>query len=79
VEALNSPEVNVADDYFGGEKAFGVFLETMKTAHPFPYVAQWSDIDTYFTDAMSAIGLGAKDVKTALDDAAKQTEDILKQ
>ncbi len=79
VAALDSPEVNVEDPYFGGEKAFGVFLETMKTAHPFPYVGQWSDIDTYFTDAMSAIALGTKDVKTALDDAAQQTVDILKQ
>jgi multiple sugar transport system substrate-binding protein len=79
VQALNSPEVNVEDPYFGGEKAFGVFLETMKTAHPFPYVSSWSDIDTYFTDAMSAIALGQKDVQTALDDAAKQTEDALKQ
>lgn len=77
-QALESPEVNVEDPYFGGEKAFSVFLEAMKTAHPFPYVRQWTDIDTIFTNAMQEIALNTKDVKTALDDAVKLTEEALK-
>ena len=68
--ALESPEVNVGDPYFGGEKTFDVFLEAMKTAKHFPYVRQWSDIDVAFSTAMEEIGLGQKSVKDALDEAA---------
>jgi multiple sugar transport system substrate-binding protein len=78
IQALESPEVNVADPYFGGEKAFSVFLESMKTAHPFPYVRQWSDIDILFTNAMQEIALGQKSVKEVLDDAAAKTNEALK-
>ncbi len=79
IDGLNSPEVNVADPYFGGQQAFSVFLDTMKTAHPFPYVRQWSDIDTFFTDSMSAIALGQATTKDAWDSAAQLTLDALKQ
>ncbi len=68
--ALESPEVNVADPYFGGQKTFDVFLEAMKTAKHFPYVRQWSDIDVAFSTAMEQIGLGQKSVTDALDEAA---------
>ncbi len=61
----------MADPYFGGEKAFAVFLDTMKTAHHFPYVRQWTDIDAAFTNAMQQIALGQKTVKDALDEAAQ--------
>ena len=76
--ALDSTEVNVADPYFGDEKAFSVFLDTMKTAHHFPYVRQWADIDTAFITAMQEIGLGTKSVQQALDDAVAASNDALK-
>ena len=75
--ALQSPEVNVADPYFGGEKAFAVFLDTMKTAHHFPYVRQWTDIDAAFTNGMQQIALGQKSVKDALDEAAQTSTTAL--
>ncbi len=77
--ALESPEVNVEDPYFGGQKAFAVFLETMKTAHHFPYVRQWQDIDDAFTNAMQQIALGQKSVKDALDEAAQTATSALSQ
>ncbi len=77
--ALESPEVNVEDPYFGGQKAFAVFLETMKTAHHFPYVRQWVDIDNAFTNAMQQISLDQKSVKDALDEAAQTSTDALSQ
>jgi ABC-type glycerol-3-phosphate transport system substrate-binding protein len=76
-EALQSPEVNAADPYFGGQKPFDVFLEAMKTAKHFPYVRQWTDIDAAFTTAMEQIGLGQKPVKDALDEAAATATDAL--
>ena len=76
-EALQSPDVNVEDPYFGGEKAFAVFLDTMKTARPFPYVRQWSDIDAAFTTGMQEIALGQKTTQQAMDDAAKASADAL--
>ncbi len=77
--ALDSPEVNVADPYFGGEQAFAVFLETMKTAHHFPYVRQWTDLDEAFTNAMQQIALDQKPVKDALDEAAQTATNALTQ
>lgn len=75
--ALESPEVNVADPYFGGQKPFEVFLEAMKTAKHFPYVRQWNDIDVAFSTAMEQVGLGQKSVKDALDEAAATATDAL--
>jgi multiple sugar transport system substrate-binding protein len=75
--ALSSPEVNQEDPYFGGQKAFAVFLETMGTAKHFPYVSSWSDIDVFFTTAMQEIALGSKTVQQALDDAAASSQETL--
>lgn len=78
VQALNSPEVNKGNDYFGGQKTFDVFLEAMKTAHPFPYVRSWNDIDGQISNALQEIVLNKKPVQQALDDAAAKTEELLK-
>jgi multiple sugar transport system substrate-binding protein len=75
--ALSSPEVNVEDPYFGGQKAFAIFLTTMETAIPFPYVGVWSDIDDAFTNAMQQIALGQLSVQDALDAAAVTSQDAL--
>jgi ABC-type glycerol-3-phosphate transport system substrate-binding protein len=75
--ALQSPEVNVADPYFGGQKPFEVFLKAMETATHFPYVRQWNDIDVAFSTGMEQIGLGEKSVKDALDEAAAAATDAL--
>ncbi len=77
--ALSSPEVNIEDPYFGGEKAFAVFLQAMETATPFPYVGQWSSIDDAFTNAMQQVFLGQLTVKDALDQAAQTSQDALAQ
>lgn len=71
--ALQSPEVNVEDPYFGNQKVFDVFLKTMETAKHFPYIREWNDIDVIFTTAMEKIGLGQASVKDALDEAAVET------
>jgi multiple sugar transport system substrate-binding protein len=75
--ALSSPEVNVEDPYFGGQKAFSVFLQTMETAIHFPYVRQWQDIDDAFTNAMQQIALGELSVQDALDQAAVTAQEAL--
>jgi len=78
-EALSSPEVNVEDPYFGGQKAFSIFLQSMETAIPFPYVRQWSDIDDAFTNAMQQIALAELSVQEALDQAAATAQEALDQ
>ena len=75
--ALSSPEVNVEDPYFGGQKAFAIFLQSMETAKHFPYVGVWSDIDDSFTNAMQQIALGEMTVQEALDEAAATTQKAL--
>jgi multiple sugar transport system substrate-binding protein len=77
--ALESPEVNVADPYFGNQKPFEVFLEAMKTAQHFPYVRQWSDIDVAISTALEQIGLGQMSVEDALNDAAATATTALSQ
>jgi multiple sugar transport system substrate-binding protein len=76
--ALQSPEINKPDPYFGGDAPFKVFLDTMATSTPFPYVGAWTDIDTYIGEALQAALLGQSDAKAALDDAAAQTDAALK-
>ncbi len=71
--ALEAPELSQPDTYFGGQAPFTVFLETLKTATPFPKVGAWTDIDQYISDACAAALLGQKDIKAALDAAAQQT------
>src|SRR4029079_9244083 len=71
--ALQRPELTKSDPYFGGEQPFGTFLESMKTSHPFPYVAAWDDIDTAIGDAMEKALLGKADPQAALDAAVAET------
>ncbi len=75
--ALNSPELSQPDDYFGGQKPFGVFLDAMSTATHFPYVAQWSNIDGLIGENLDAALTGTSDAKTALDAAAAAVNDEL--
>ncbi len=71
--ALQSPELNTADEYLGGQQPFAVFLETMATATHFPYVDAWSKIDTIIGENLDAALLNKTSAKTALDDAANAT------
>jgi multiple sugar transport system substrate-binding protein len=73
LQALNSPDVDKADDYFGGQKTLEIFREAMKTAHPFPYVRQWSDIDGFITNSLQEVILKQTPVQQSLDDAAAKT------
>lgn len=77
--ALQGPELNAADPYFGNQKTFAVFLKAMETAHHLPYVRQWDDIDRAVSTALEEITLKKKNVKQALDDAAAATNEILKE
>ncbi len=75
--ALNSPDLTKPDPYFGGQQPFSVFLESMKTSRPFPYVGTWDDIDLAIADAMQKALLGKADVQKALDDAVNETNTLL--
>jgi multiple sugar transport system substrate-binding protein len=77
LQALNSPEVDQPDDYFGGQRPFEIFREAMNTAHPFPYVRQWSDIDGFITNSLQEIMLNKTPVEQAVNNAATQTNNAL--
>ena len=77
IQALNSPDVDKADPYFGGEKTLEVFRDAMTTAHPFPYVRQWTDIDGFITNSLQEILLNKSTVQPAVDAAAASTKDAL--
>jgi multiple sugar transport system substrate-binding protein len=77
--ALESPELTKPDPYFGGDAPFGIFLETMKTATHFPYVASWAEIQTpTLDDAVAGALLGQSTAQAALDAAAEETNGLLK-
>jgi multiple sugar transport system substrate-binding protein len=77
--ALKSPELTKPDAYFGGEQPFGVFLESMATSRPFPYVGAWTQIDEAIGLAMEKVLLTKEDVQKTLDEAVTQTNALLKQ
>jgi len=77
--ALESPELTKPDPYFGGDAPFAVFLETMKAATHFPYVASWAEIQSpTMDDAVAATLLGQSAAQAALDAAAEETNALLK-
>jgi len=75
--ALASDELTMPDAYFGGDKPFGVFLDAMSTATAFPYVGQWSEIDTAINEALEASMTGQKTPEEALTGAAAEANDLL--
>jgi len=77
IAALESPEVNMADPYFGDQKTLEVFLKAMETARPFPYVREWNQIDEAITAAMEEILFGGVSVQDALDTAADTVNSAL--
>lgn len=76
--ALSSPELTRPDPYFGGQAPFKVFLRAMQTAHPFPYVQQWNDIDTAISDSVAAALLGKKSPGAALNGGAAEVNNLLR-
>jgi multiple sugar transport system substrate-binding protein len=72
--ALESPELTQPDDYFGGQKPFEVFLEVMSSATHFPYVAEWSTIDTIIGENLDAALVGTSTAQAALDAAAESVD-----
>jgi multiple sugar transport system substrate-binding protein len=75
--ALQAPELNQPDPYFGGDAPFKVFLEAMSTSSHFPYVGQWNDIDSTLSEALDSALLGQASPKEALDKAAAAVDALL--
>ncbi len=78
IAALRSPELTKPDPYFGGQSPFKVFLLAMQSAHPFPYVSQWNDIDTAISDSVAAALLGKSTPQAALNKGATEVNDLLR-
>lgn len=74
---LAQPALREPDPYFGGQVPFTIFQDAMKTATSFPYVANWSSIDSTLTDASTAVLLGTSSSEKALSDAAKTVDAAL--
>lgn len=75
--ALRSPVLTKPDPYFGGQAPFKVFMAAMQTAHPFPYVKQWNDIDTAISDSVAAALLGKQSPQNALNAGAAEVNTLL--
>jgi len=77
--ALESPEVSVADPYFGDQVTLPLFLEATETAHHFPYIRQWNEVPTNVEEAVTAVLLGEQTAQEALDAAATAVDALLAQ
>jgi ABC-type glycerol-3-phosphate transport system substrate-binding protein len=77
--ALDSPEVNAPDPYFGGQRPMEVFKLAMETAIAFPRIKQWDDIDTAFTEAFTKVLTRTKGVEEAMREADESSAKILAQ
>ena len=75
--ALQDPLLTKPDPYFGGQAPFSIFMQSMSTATPFPYVSSWGDIDTTITDAVTSALLGKQTSPAALTQAADRTNQLL--
>jgi multiple sugar transport system substrate-binding protein len=75
--ALNSPELNKPDPFFGGEKPFAVFRQALASATPFPYVKSWTQIDRAVEDGVTAGLTGEKSIGSALSDSAGRIDELL--
>ena len=75
--ALDSPELNKPDPFFGGEKPFGVFRQALASATPFPYVESWTQIDRAVENGVTAALTGEKPVASALSSSAGRIDELL--
>jgi ABC-type glycerol-3-phosphate transport system substrate-binding protein len=75
--ALTSPTLTKPDPYFGGEVPFPIFQQAMATATHFPYVGQWSAMDTDIGNMVESVMLNKSSAQQALTDgAAAVTKDL---
>jgi multiple sugar transport system substrate-binding protein len=77
--ALDSPEVNAPDPYFGGQKPMAVFKTSMESAGAFPNIRQWSDVDVKISETLRKIASTDVTVEAALGEASKTIDDALKE
>lgn len=76
-EAVLDAHLSDADPYFGGEPPFLIFLEAVSTAKHLPQVKQWSQIDAIVNQAVEAALKDKKTPEQALQDAAKEVDNLL--
>jgi ABC-type glycerol-3-phosphate transport system substrate-binding protein len=77
IAALESPQVTEPDPYFGGEAPLPIFKDAMATGTHFPYVAQWTAIDTDIGNMVQSVMLGKATPQEALADGASKVNQEL--
>jgi multiple sugar transport system substrate-binding protein len=77
--ALNSPELNKPDPFFGGEAPFGIFRKALASATPFPYVRSWTQVDRAVENGVTAGLNGEESVSSALSSSAGRINELLSQ
>ncbi len=75
--ALESPELNKPDPFFGGQAPFKIFRQALKSATPYPYVRSWTSIDRSVEGAVTAALTGDESVAGALESSAGRVDDLL--
>ncbi len=78
VNGLMMPALTKPDPYFGGETPFQCFEAAMKTATPFPYIAEWDYVSDQVITALETALLDKASPQAALDEAAKSVDSEIK-
>lgn len=76
-EAILELELTDPDPYFSNQQPYLVYLDALASARPMPRVKEWSEIDTVVNTAVETALQGKKSPQKALEDAAKQVDQIL--
>lgn len=79
LDALDRPEVNAPDPYFGGQVPMTVFRSALASATAFPDIRQWGDVDVAFAEGLRRILSGRSPVKESLEETAKAVRKSLKE
>lgn len=77
--ALESPEVNSPDPFFGNEVPMNVFKVAVEKGTPNPVVSSWQEISQAISDAVAKAVMNEATPQEALDEAAEQVNEILAQ
>jgi multiple sugar transport system substrate-binding protein len=76
-QAILQLELVDPDPFFGGQQPNLVYLDALAAARPMPRVREWGQMDAVINTAVETALQGKKSPEQALDDAAKQVNQIL--
>lgn len=74
--ALDLPEVNAGDPFFGDQSTASIFRDTVEQGVPNPTIKKWGDVSEVVSKAIEAALAGKKSPEQALNEAAVKIDKL---